>query len=45
LFVIRYLEADGNVKDLQKLMGLATTQRYLHADEERMKKTIQRMGK
>jgi len=47
-FATRYLEHDGNVKDLQKLMGhsdLKTTQRYLHADEEQMKKIVDRMGK
>jgi site-specific recombinase XerD len=35
-------------KTCKKLMvhsDLATTQLYLHADEEQMKKTIERMGK
>jgi len=43
-FATRYLDAGGNPKDLQKL-DLKTTQRYLHADEEQMKKTVERMGK
>lgn len=45
-FATRYLDAGGNVKDLQVLMGhsdLKTTQRYLHADEGQMKKIINRM--
>ena len=47
-FATRYLEAGGNLKDLQKLLGhsdLKTTQRYLHADDEQIKKTVERMGK
>jgi site-specific recombinase XerD len=46
-FATRYLDASGNLKDLQKLLGhsdLKTTQRYLHADEDQMKKTVERMG-
>ena len=47
-FATRYLAAGGNLKDLQKLLGhsdLKTTQRYLHADEDQMKKTVEIMGK
>jgi integrase len=47
-FATRYLEAGGNLKDLQKLLGhsdLKTTQRYLHADDEQIKKTVEKMGK
>lgn len=46
-FATRYLEAGGNIKDLQKLLGhsdLKTTQRYLHADDEQIKKIVERMS-
>jgi integrase len=44
----RYLDKNGKVKELMNLLGhsdLKTTQMYLHADEEHMKKTLERMGK
>ena len=38
----------GNLKVRQKLLGqsdLKTTQRYLHGDDEQMKKIVERMAK
>ena len=46
-FATRYLESAGNLKDLQKLLGhsdLKTTQRYLHADEEQIKRPLNGWG-
>jgi len=45
-FANRYLEAQGNVRDLQYILGhssLATTERYLHHNEELIKKTAERV--
>jgi site-specific recombinase XerD len=46
-FATRYLETDGaNLKDLQRLMGhsdIKTTQRYLHPNEEQIRRVIEKM--
>jgi len=45
-FANRYLEAQGNVRDLQYVLGhssLATTERYLHHNEELIKRTAEKV--